>query len=144
MSVPVRPASGEASVQKTCPSPLEDRGSKRKRDAPDDDEVVEEQKLEEKKVCKGFRHFHMNVQYVTYFMFVCLCLGVKLLLAMRDHSVSPDDHSLSESDHSLCPPGVPILKGYVAARRGEREEMQDAHILLSDMKTCLSTLPTTV
>ncbi|XP_029529798.2 integrin-linked kinase-associated serine/threonine phosphatase 2C isoform X1 [Oncorhynchus nerka] len=83
---------GEASVQKTCPSPLEDRGSKRKRDAPDDDEVVEEQKLEEKKVCKG----------------------------------------------------VPILKGYVAARRGEREEMQDAHILLSDMKSCLSTLPTTV
>ncbi|XP_029570921.1 integrin-linked kinase-associated serine/threonine phosphatase 2C isoform X2 [Salmo trutta] len=93
LSVPVRPASGEASVQKTCPSPLEDRGAKRKREAPDDDdEVVEEQKLEEKKVCKG----------------------------------------------------VPILKGYVAARRGEREEMQDAHILLSDMKTCLSILPTTV
>lgn len=42
---------GEASVQKTCPSPLEDRGAKRKREAPDDDEVVEEQKLEEKKVC---------------------------------------------------------------------------------------------
>lgn len=105
LSVPVRPASGEASVQKTCPSPLEDRGAKRKREAPDDDdEVVEEQKLEEKKVCKGFRHFHMNVQYVTYFMFVCLvCLCLELLLAMRDHSVSPDDQSLSESDHSLCP-----------------------------------------
>lgn len=37
--------------------------------------------------------------------------------------------------------GLPVLRGYVAARRGEREEMQDAHVLLPDMSGCLSTLP---
>uniref|UniRef100_UPI0037E9A8EE integrin-linked kinase-associated serine/threonine phosphatase 2C isoform X2 n=1 Tax=Semicossyphus pulcher TaxID=241346 RepID=UPI0037E9A8EE len=36
---------------------------------------------------------------------------------------------------------LPVLKGFVAARRGEREEMQDAHVLLPDMSVCLSTLP---
>ncbi|XP_076027141.1 integrin-linked kinase-associated serine/threonine phosphatase 2C isoform X2 [Genypterus blacodes] len=36
---------------------------------------------------------------------------------------------------------LPVLKGYVAARRGEREEMQDAHVLLPDMTDCLSALP---
>ncbi|XP_061137518.1 integrin-linked kinase-associated serine/threonine phosphatase 2C isoform X2 [Syngnathus typhle] len=34
-----------------------------------------------------------------------------------------------------------MLRGFVAARRGEREEMQDAHVLLPDMSTCLSPLP---
>lgn len=33
------------------------------------------------------------------------------------------------------------LKGYVAARRGEREEMQDAHVLLPDLSPCLQSLP---
>ncbi|XP_033486620.1 integrin-linked kinase-associated serine/threonine phosphatase 2C isoform X2 [Epinephelus lanceolatus] len=36
---------------------------------------------------------------------------------------------------------LPVLKGYVAARRGEREEMQDAHVVLPDMSSYLSTLP---
>uniref|UniRef100_A0A3Q4GK01 Integrin-linked kinase-associated serine/threonine phosphatase 2C n=1 Tax=Neolamprologus brichardi TaxID=32507 RepID=A0A3Q4GK01_NEOBR len=36
--------------------------------------------------------------------------------------------------------GLPVLRGYVAARRGEREEMQDTHVLLPDMSGCLSTL----
>ncbi|XP_036928802.1 integrin-linked kinase-associated serine/threonine phosphatase 2C isoform X2 [Acanthopagrus latus] len=36
---------------------------------------------------------------------------------------------------------LPALRGYVAARRGEREEMQDAHVLLPDMSSCLSALP---
>lgn len=40
-----------------------------------------------------------------------------------------------------CGPGLPVLKGYVAARRGEREEMQDAHVLLPDMSSCLTALP---
>nr|XP_020478349.1 integrin-linked kinase-associated serine/threonine phosphatase 2C isoform X2 [Monopterus albus] len=39
---------------------------------------------------------------------------------------------------------LPVLKGYVAARRGEREEMQDAHVLLPDMSNCLSALPAQV
>ncbi|XP_049582101.1 integrin-linked kinase-associated serine/threonine phosphatase 2C isoform X2 [Syngnathus scovelli] len=34
-----------------------------------------------------------------------------------------------------------MLRGFVAARRGEREEMQDAHVLLPDMSSCLSPLP---
>uniref|UniRef100_A0A3Q0QSF0 Integrin-linked kinase-associated serine/threonine phosphatase 2C n=1 Tax=Amphilophus citrinellus TaxID=61819 RepID=A0A3Q0QSF0_AMPCI len=34
--------------------------------------------------------------------------------------------------------GLPVLRAYVAARRGEREEMQDAHVLLPDMSSCLS------
>ncbi|XP_059187405.1 integrin-linked kinase-associated serine/threonine phosphatase 2C isoform X2 [Centropristis striata] len=34
-----------------------------------------------------------------------------------------------------------MLKGYAAARRGEREEMQDAHVLLPDMSGLLSALP---
>lgn len=43
---------------------------------------------------------------------------------------------------SAVPPQcLPVLRGYVAARRGEREEMQDAHVLLPDMSGCLSTLP---
>ncbi|XP_041663919.1 integrin-linked kinase-associated serine/threonine phosphatase 2C isoform X1 [Cheilinus undulatus] len=41
----------------------------------------------------------------------------------------------------LCKEGLPVLKGFVAARRGEREEMQDAHVLLPDMSVCLSALP---
>ncbi|XP_047195554.1 integrin-linked kinase-associated serine/threonine phosphatase 2C isoform X2 [Hippoglossus stenolepis] len=38
----------------------------------------------------------------------------------------------------VCKEGLPVLKGYVAARRGERDEMQDAHVLLPDMSSCLS------
>ncbi|KAM4589138.1 integrin-linked kinase-associated serine/threonine phosphatase 2C isoform 2-T2 [Fundulus diaphanus] len=41
----------------------------------------------------------------------------------------------------VCREGLPRLKGYVAARRGERDEMQDAHVLLPDMSSCLSSLP---
>lgn len=41
----------------------------------------------------------------------------------------------------VCKEGIPVLRGYVAARRGEREEMQDAHVLLPDMSGCLSALP---
>ncbi|XP_066565828.1 integrin-linked kinase-associated serine/threonine phosphatase 2C isoform X2 [Amia ocellicauda] len=37
--------------------------------------------------------------------------------------------------------GIPRLKGYVAARRGEREEMQDAHTLLPDLSAHVSSLP---
>ncbi|KAM4566538.1 integrin-linked kinase-associated serine/threonine phosphatase 2C isoform 2-T2 [Odontesthes bonariensis] len=36
---------------------------------------------------------------------------------------------------------LPVLRAYVAARRGEREEMQDAYVLLPDMSSCLSSLP---
>ncbi|XP_061537489.1 LOW QUALITY PROTEIN: integrin-linked kinase-associated serine/threonine phosphatase 2C [Phycodurus eques] len=46
-----------------------------------------------------------------------------------------------EEIKKVCREGRPVLRGYVAARRGEREEMQDAHVLLPDMCDCLSTLP---
>ncbi|TKS80577.1 Integrin-linked kinase-associated serine/threonine phosphatase 2C [Collichthys lucidus] len=41
----------------------------------------------------------------------------------------------------VCKEGLPVLRGYVAARRGERDEMQDAHVLLPDMNGYLSALP---
>ncbi|KAM9318545.1 arf-GAP with coiled-coil, ANK repeat and PH domain-containing protein 2 [Pholidichthys leucotaenia] len=44
----------------------------------------------------------------------------------------------------VCKEGLPVLKGFVAARRGERDEMQDAHVLLADMNSCLSALPPNV
>ncbi|KAM3875062.1 integrin-linked kinase-associated serine/threonine phosphatase 2C [Diretmus argenteus] len=44
----------------------------------------------------------------------------------------------------VCKEGLPILKGYVAARRGEREEMQDAHVVLPDMTSRLAALPSRV
>uniref|UniRef100_UPI003AAF2024 integrin-linked kinase-associated serine/threonine phosphatase 2C n=1 Tax=Centroberyx gerrardi TaxID=166262 RepID=UPI003AAF2024 len=44
----------------------------------------------------------------------------------------------------VCKEGLPVLKGFVAARRGEREEMQDAHVLLPDLSSRLSALPSQV
>ncbi|XP_041797062.1 integrin-linked kinase-associated serine/threonine phosphatase 2C isoform X1 [Chelmon rostratus] len=49
-----------------------------------------------------------------------------------------------EEIKKVCREGLPVLRGYVAARRGEREEMQDAHVLLTDMSSCLSALPAQV
>lgn len=34
---------------------------------------------------------------------------------------------------SLDSAGILGLKGYVAERKGEREEMQDAHVILNDI-----------
>ncbi|MGH0153946.1 UNVERIFIED_CONTAM: hypothetical protein FKN15_045217 [Acipenser sinensis] len=44
----------------------------------------------------------------------------------------------------LCVPGTPRLKGFVAARKGEREDMQDAHVLLNDFSAEVSPLPARV
>ncbi|XP_026195282.1 integrin-linked kinase-associated serine/threonine phosphatase 2C isoform X2 [Anabas testudineus] len=54
-----------------------------------------------------------------------------------------DSHAEEKEEEfkKVCKEGLPVLKGYVAARRGEREEMQDAHVLLPDMSSCLSALP---
>uniref|UniRef100_A0A3P9HRE1 Integrin-linked kinase-associated serine/threonine phosphatase 2C n=1 Tax=Oryzias latipes TaxID=8090 RepID=A0A3P9HRE1_ORYLA len=41
----------------------------------------------------------------------------------------------------VCKEGLPELKAYVAARRGEREEMQDAHVLLPDLMGFLPSQP---
>lgn len=38
----------------------------------------------------------------------------------------------------VCREGIPRLRGFVAARRGERDEMQDAHVLLPDMNSCMT------
>ncbi|XP_072546879.1 integrin-linked kinase-associated serine/threonine phosphatase 2C [Salminus brasiliensis] len=48
-----------------------------------------------------------------------------------------------EAEKKVCK-GLAKLRGFVAARRGEREEMQDAHVLLPDLSTCMKTLPTAV
>nr|XP_057935621.1 integrin-linked kinase-associated serine/threonine phosphatase 2C [Doryrhamphus excisus] len=49
-----------------------------------------------------------------------------------------------EENKKVCREGLPLLRGYVAARRGERDEMQDAHVLLPDMSPCLAALPSQV
>ncbi|KAM7412489.1 hypothetical protein PAMA_020052 [Pampus argenteus] len=52
-------------------------------------------------------------------------------------------HKKEEKDDikKVCREGLPVLRGYVAARRGEREEMQDAHVMLPDMSGCMSAPP---
>ncbi|KPP65869.1 hypothetical protein Z043_115682 [Scleropages formosus] len=49
-----------------------------------------------------------------------------------------DDEALEKK--KVCK-GWAKLTGYVAARRGEREDMQDAHVLLPDLSTCFPTFP---
>lgn len=45
----------------------------------------------------------------------------------------------------LCPSagsvGILRLKGYVAERKGEREDMQDAHVILNDITEECQPLP---
>ncbi|XP_015458134.3 integrin-linked kinase-associated serine/threonine phosphatase 2C isoform X2 [Astyanax mexicanus] len=48
-----------------------------------------------------------------------------------------------EAEKKVCK-GLAKLKGVVAARRGEREEMQDAHVLLPNLSECMKTLPAQV
>ncbi|XP_036928795.1 integrin-linked kinase-associated serine/threonine phosphatase 2C isoform X1 [Acanthopagrus latus] len=58
------------------------------------------------------------------------------------HSDKKDEEEEERGEiKKVCKEGLPALRGYVAARRGEREEMQDAHVLLPDMSSCLSALP---
>ncbi|KAM6933883.1 integrin-linked kinase-associated serine/threonine phosphatase 2C [Xenentodon cancila] len=52
-----------------------------------------------------------------------------------------DAEEVEEKIKKVCKEGFPALKAYVAARRGEREEMQDAHVLLPDMSSSLASLP---
>ncbi|CAL8334438.1 unnamed protein product [Boreogadus saida] len=44
----------------------------------------------------------------------------------------------------VCNKGVPVLRGYVGSRQGERGEMQDAHVVLPDLTEHLTTPPTQV
>ncbi|XP_017537002.1 integrin-linked kinase-associated serine/threonine phosphatase 2C [Pygocentrus nattereri] len=46
----------------------------------------------------------------------------------------------NKAEKKVCK-GLVKLKGFVAARRGEREEMQDAHVLLPDLSVSVQTLP---
>ncbi|XP_013888267.1 integrin-linked kinase-associated serine/threonine phosphatase 2C [Austrofundulus limnaeus] len=52
-----------------------------------------------------------------------------------------EEEEEEEELKKVCREGLPVLRGYVAARRGEREEMQDAHVLLPDLSSCLTSLP---
>ncbi|XP_071396152.1 integrin-linked kinase-associated serine/threonine phosphatase 2C isoform X1 [Centroberyx affinis] len=55
-----------------------------------------------------------------------------------------EEEEEEEEIKKVCKEGLPVLKGFVAARRGEREEMQDAHVLLPDLSSRLSALPSQV
>ncbi|KAG7224458.1 hypothetical protein INR49_015061 [Caranx melampygus] len=61
----------------------------------------------------------------------------------EDAESCPDKREEEEQGEikKVCKEGLPVLKGFVAARRGEREEMQDSHVLLPDMSSCLSAIP---
>ncbi|XP_067451712.1 integrin-linked kinase-associated serine/threonine phosphatase 2C isoform X1 [Thunnus thynnus] len=52
-----------------------------------------------------------------------------------------EEEEEKEEIKKVCREGLPVLRGYVAARRGEREEMQDDHVMLPDMSSCMSALP---
>ncbi|KAI4883100.1 hypothetical protein NFI96_023007, partial [Prochilodus magdalenae] len=116
-------------VKNDAPEEEQGHGEKRKRDGNLEDTQVDEKNKAEKKVCKGFPHFHTNsdcresvfgvcdTDLIVWFVFVCVC---SCLCAVS---------------------GLAKLKGFVAARRGEREEMQDAHVLLPDLGASVQTLP---
>ncbi|KAM9358602.1 integrin-linked kinase-associated serine/threonine phosphatase 2C [Symphorus nematophorus] len=59
----------------------------------------------------------------------------------RDADKKEEEEEERGEIKKVCKEGLPILRGYAAARRGERDEMQDAHVLLPDMSSCLSSLP---
>ncbi|XP_031165431.1 integrin-linked kinase-associated serine/threonine phosphatase 2C isoform X2 [Sander lucioperca] len=65
----------------------------------------------------------------------------KRLKRKREDAECHADHKEERGGEEVKKVCLPVLKGYVAARRGEREEMQDAHVLLPDMSVCLSALP---
>lgn len=102
----------------TAEDGVQDRGPKRRRDPCSDDEKNET----EKKVCKGFQHLHTRTPSDKVCVSVCGCV----------HCVC------------VCVAGLAKLKGFVAARRGERDDMQDAHVILPNLHTHADTLPTHV
>ncbi|XP_023660045.1 integrin-linked kinase-associated serine/threonine phosphatase 2C-like isoform X3 [Paramormyrops kingsleyae] len=58
----------------------------------------------------------------------------------RKHEVCRDVESVEVEKKKFCK-GWARLRAHVAARRGEREEMQDAHVVLPDLSTSLSSIP---
>ncbi|KAK1899798.1 Integrin-linked kinase-associated serine/threonine phosphatase 2C [Dissostichus eleginoides] len=55
----------------------------------------------------------------------------------RKRCVADENEAIREEVKKVFKEGLPVLRGYVASRRGERDEMQDAHLLLPDMSSCL-------
>ncbi|XP_048836069.1 integrin-linked kinase-associated serine/threonine phosphatase 2C isoform X2 [Brienomyrus brachyistius] len=55
----------------------------------------------------------------------------------RKHEVCRDGESVEVEKKKFC---WARLRAHVAARRGEREEMQDAHVILPDLNTSMSSL----
>ncbi|XP_054839974.1 integrin-linked kinase-associated serine/threonine phosphatase 2C isoform X2 [Eublepharis macularius] len=47
-------------------------------------------------------------------------------------------------EKKVCSAGILGLKGYVAERKGEREEMQDAHVILNDITEECNPLPSQI
>ncbi|XP_038604953.1 integrin-linked kinase-associated serine/threonine phosphatase 2C isoform X2 [Tachyglossus aculeatus] len=53
--------------------------------------------------------------------------------AKRKTSEEEKNGSEERVEKKVCSAGIFSLKGYVAERKGEREEMQDAHVILNDI-----------
>ncbi|KAG7240150.1 hypothetical protein INR49_027535 [Caranx melampygus] len=116
-SGPVSSSLVTAQLQSTKEEEKEEKSVKRKRE---DAESCPDKREEEEQ--GKSRKFVKKVFSCSTTMFVCF---------------SSSNYSLREGITT----SLPVLKGFVAARRGEREEMQDAHVLLPDMSSCLSAIP---
>ncbi|XP_051522300.1 integrin-linked kinase-associated serine/threonine phosphatase 2C isoform X2 [Myxocyprinus asiaticus] len=65
----------------------------------------------------------------------------------RKRDVNSEETEVEEKNQEekkVCKADLAKLMGFVAARRGEREEMQDAHVLLPDMTASVMNLPSQV
>ncbi|MCI4385555.1 hypothetical protein PGIGA_G00051810 [Pangasianodon gigas] len=58
----------------------------------------------------------------------------------KRHRDAHSDDEQDKAEKKVCK-GLAKLKGFVAARRGEREDMQDAHVILPNLHTHTNTLP---
>lgn len=84
---------------------------------------MEDKNQEEKKVCKGFQLLH-TLCYGQRVCSECVCVCVFVLREGRHVMISISFCVLAD---------LPKLMGFVSARKGEREEMQDAHVLLPEL-----------
>lgn len=62
-----------------------------------------------------------------------------------DHEAKKEEETSTEPSKKICPSTEHkpiILKGFFAERQGERDSMQDRHILIDDFTKCLKKQPT--
>ncbi|XP_073688821.1 integrin-linked kinase-associated serine/threonine phosphatase 2C-like isoform X1 [Garra rufa] len=68
--------------------------------------------------------------------------GEKRKRGVSSEEIEVEDEKQEEK--KVCKADLAKLMGFVSARRGEREEMQDAHVLLPDLTASVNNLPSQV